>query len=1045
MNIADFSIQNKVISWMIILLLVIGGTLSFLQLGMLEFPEFTIKTAMVVTPYPGASPEQVEEEVTLPLEESIQQLAAVKHVMSTNTVGLSQITVEIKDKYSSKKLPQVWDELRRKVSDTQKNMPPGIITSIVIDDYGDVFGILMNVTGPDFSYRELENYTKFLKRELTLIPGVKKVSLAGLRQEQVVIEISQAKIAALNINPDHLFALIQNHNVVSNAGSIFVDGYSIRIHPTGEFDSVLEMENMLISPPGSTNLIYLHDIANVNRVFDERPQEIYRANGHIAISVGIAFNPGVNVVDVGQRINNKLMALDSERPVGIEVNKIYNQSLAVSDAVNSFLINLLESIIIVIIALLIAMGVRSGLLMGAVLLLTMLGTFIVMSILDIQLQIISLGALIIALGMLVDNAIVITEGVMVGLERGQTKLQAATTIVQQTQWPLFGATAIAIIAFAPIGLSLDSTGEFCYSLFQVIFISLLLSWFTAVSITPFFCSLFFKQNNTATPDALSDLHEQNFVKINDSVNTYTEAQDNTEHSLNLYNNRFYTLYLKSLAFCVHHKVVTMITVLSALLLSIYGFTYVKNVFFPPSNTPIFFVDIRLSEGSDIRTTQKTMISLEKTIMPMEGVATITTVIGRGAQRFVLPYQPEKSFPSYGQLIIRTDTLTDINRLIPEVSNLLASQFNAVEYQIKRMENGPSPAAKVEARFYGEDINVLRSLAQKAIKIYTKYNGKNIRHSWRNQTMIIRPNLDMIQARKSSISKQQIDDALLVNFSGKQVGIYRDNSHLLPIIIRAPEQERLDADSITSLQIWSNEYSTFIPVTQLVSNFTTQWENPIIMRRDRKRMLAVLADPDIQTQETADELHSRVRGDIETIKLPAGYSLEWGGEYESSSRAKSNIFKSLPLGYLVMVIITVCLFNSIRKTLTIWITVPLAITGVTAGLLLLNAPFSFMALLGLLSLSGMLVKNGIVLVDQINFELTNNKSPGEAIRDAAVSRVRPVCMAAITTMLGMIPLIFDPFFQSMAVTIIFGLGFATILTLIVLPVTYALLFRIKELT
>ncbi|WP_064604866.1 efflux RND transporter permease subunit [Photobacterium sp. J15] len=1020
MNVAHYSIKNKVISWMFVLLMLIGGAVSFSGLGQLEFPEFTIKQALVITPYPGASPEQVEEEVTLPLEDAIQQMQQIKHITSINSAGLSQIEVEMEDRYDARELPQIWDELRRKVNDTVADLPPGTVQPQIIDDFSDVFGILLNIQGEGYSYRELENYANYLRRELVLVDGVKKVSVVGAPEEQVVVEISQEKLTALGLDQNYIYSQIQNQNVVSNAGKMLIGQNRIRIHPTGEFDDVSEMNRLLVSPPGSADLVYLGDIATVYKTTTETPNIIYHNMGQDALSLGISFSTGVNVVDVSKAISAKITELESQLPVGMTLNTVYDQGAVVEKSVTGFLINLAESVAIVIVVLLVFMGVRSGLLMGAVLLLTIFGTFIVMNVLGIQLQIISLGALIIALGMLVDNAIVVTEGILIGIQRGQTRFEAAGQVVKQTQWPLLGATIIAIIAFAPIGLSQDATGEFCASLFQVLLISLFISWITAITITPFFCHLLFKDG-----------------KANDAE---AEQED-------LYKGWFFNLYRALLTTAMRFRVASIGLVLVMLVAAVFGMGHVKNVFFPPSSTPIFFVDVWMPEGTDVRGTETFINTIEDDILSYEaqnnvGLKNLTSVIGQGAQRFVLPYVPEKGYAAYAQLIIEMDDLEQQETGMPLLTAHLRDSYPEAEFRVKYLENGPSPAAKIEARFYGEAPEVLRQLAYQAEQVMiAEPTAENIRHNWRNQVTVVRPQLNLAQSREVGISKQDLDNALLINFSGMTIGTYREQSHLMPIMARAPEQERLDANSLQKLQVWSPENNTFVPVTQLISSFDTEWENPIIMRRDRKRVLTVLADPILGTEETADSVHRRIRDKIENIPLPDGYSLEWGGEYETSRDAQASIFSSLPIGYLAMFLITVVLFNSVRQPLVIWFNVPLAIIGIAAGLLLLNAPLSFMAILGMLSLSGMIIKNGIVLVDQIQAELDAGKSPYDAVFDSSVSRVRPVCMAAITTMLGMIPLIFDPFFEAMAVTIIFGLGFATLLTLIVLPVCYTILFRI----
>ena len=1015
MNIAEYSIRNKVISWVFVVLLLVGGVLSFSGLGQLEFPEFPIPQAMINTVYPGASPEQVEEEVTLPLERAIAELEYVKFIDSISSAGASQIMVELHETLKADAQPQIWDELRRKINDAQVELPPGVLPSQVIDDFSDVYGILMNISGPDYSYRELENYGDFLQRELSTIDGVKKVTLAGTVTEQIVIELSQSRIAALGIDPNWIYGLIQNQNVVSNAGRMYIDGFSVRIHPTGEFSEIRELEELVISTAGSTELVYLGDIAEIHRTFEDTPTNLYRSNGDPAISLGISFAKGVNVVDVGAAVDQKLQELESNRPVGMELITVYDQPDVVNQSVQGFLVSLVQAVAIVIVVLLFAMGLRSGLLMGGILLLTILGTFIGMNILGIELQLISLGALIIALGMLVDNAIVVTEGVLVGLQRGMSRTETVKQVVSQNQWPLLGATVIAIIAFAPIGLSPDSTGDFLISLFQVLLIALVISWVLAITLTPFFCNMVFRD-----PD-----------------------DKGTEKIVDPYKGAFFMFYRASLGMALRHRIISLSVTLAALVLAVVGFGQVKQAFFPPSNTPLFFVDVWMQEGSDIRQTEATIKKLEEEVLTYDGIVDVTSVMGMGAQRFILTYAPERGYSSYGQLLIEAESLERIREVLPGMSEALAESNPGVELKFKLMQVGPSPAASIEARFYGSDPEILRQLGAQAIEIMeNEPSATGVRHTWREKVGIVRPQLDEAAARRSGISKQALDDAMLVNFSGKQVGVYRDGSHLLPILARAPEAERLNADRLTDLQVWSQERSAFVPVGQVVTSFDSETENPLIVRRNQKRVLTVLADPVPFSEDTPESLRQRLKDEIEAIPLPDGYSLEWGGEYQMSGDAQASLFQSLPMGYLIMFLITVFLFGTIRQPLAIWFTVPLGIVGVAFGLLALNMPFTFTALLGLLSLSGMLVKNGIVLVEQINIETKKADSIQKAIVDASVSRVRPVCMAALTTMLGMIPLVFDAFFSSMAVTIIFGLGFATVLTLIVLPVTYSLLYRVR---
>ncbi|NOI07464.1 efflux RND transporter permease subunit VmeI [Vibrio alginolyticus] len=1014
-GIAAYFIRNRVISWMVALIFLIGGIAAFFGLGRLEDPAFTIKDAMVVTSYPGATPQQVEEEVTYPIEKAIQQLTYVDEVNSISSRGLSQITVTMKNNYGPDDLPQIWDELRRKVNDLKGTLPPGVNEPQVVDDFGDVYGILLAVTGDGYSYKELLDYVDYLRRELELVDGVSKVSVSGQQQEQVFIEVSMKKLSSIGLAPDTVFNLLSTQNVVSDAGAIRIGDEYIRIQPTGEFQSVDELGDLLITESGAQGLIFLKDVAEIKRGYVEVPNNIINFNGSLALNVGVSFAEGVNVVEVGKAFDHRLAELKYQQPVGIEISEIYSQPKEVDKSVSGFVVSLAQAVGIVIIVLLFFMGLRSGLLIGLILLLTVLGTFIFMKYLAIDLQRISLGALVIALGMLVDNAIVVVEGILIGTQKGRTRLQAATDIVTQTKWPLLGATVIAVTAFAPIGLSEDSTGEYCGTLFTVLLISLMLSWFTAISLTPFFADIFFKGQ-----------------KIKQG-----EGEENDP-----YNGVIFVIYKKFLQFCMRRAWFTVVVLIAGLAASVYGFTFVKQAFFPSSTTPIFQLDVWMPEGTDIRATNTTLKELESWLAKQEHVDHITTTAGKGLQRFMLTYAPEKSYAAYGEITTRMENYEALKPLMAKFREYLKANYPEINYKLKQIELGPGGGAKIEARIIGSDPTVLRTIAAQVKDImYADPQATNIRHDWRERTQVLEPQFNESQARRYGITKSDVDDFLSMSFSGMTIGLYRDGTTLMPIVARLPEDERIDIRNIEGMKIWSPAQSEFIPLQQVTMGYDMRWEDPIIVRKNRKRMLTVMADPDILGEETASTLQKRLQPQIEAIQMPPGYSLEWGGEYESSGDAQESLFTTMPMGYLFMFLITVFLFNSIKEPLIVWLTVPLALIGVTTGLLALNTPFGFMALLGFLSLSGMVLKNGIVLLDQIEIEMKSGKEAYDAVVDAAVSRVRPVCMAAITTILGMIPLLPDIFFKPMAVTIMFGLGFATVLTLIVVPVLYRLFHKV----
>lgn len=1009
MDISRQFIDNPIRVWLTVLLLGVGGIFALLNIGRLEDPTFAIKTAVVITHYPGASAQQVEEEVTLPLENALQQLPYLDNVSSISSNGLSQITVNIASRYHSNELPQIWDELRRRVGDASRQFPPGVVTPFVNDDFGDVFGFFFALSGDNFTNPELAQYADQLRRELVLIPGVGKVAIGGAVPQQINVDISLPKMAARGITLGQISTLLGRVNSVANAGEILSGSESIRLHPTGEFESLDELGDMIITPPGVGAATRLRDIATLSRGLTVSPSSIYHANGRQAVTMGVSFIPGVNVIDVGRALEAKLQQMSAEKPAGINIDLFYDQAAEVGHSVNGFIINFLMALAIVIGVLLIFMGLRSGIIIALSLALNVLGTLLIMYLWGIELQRISLGALIIALSMLVDNAIVIVEGVLIARQRGSTLMTAINYVIRRSALPLLGATVIAILAFAPIGLSQDSTGEYCKSLFQVLLISLLLSWFSALTITPVMIKWWlFKGQQTADAPADADP----------------------------YNQRFYRLYQNMLNALLQRKAITLALMVVLLAGAIWGFGAVRQNFFPSSNTPIFFVDLWLPYGTDIAQTEKITSEIEKSINGQPGVVTTVSTIGQGSMRFILTYSGQRQYSNYAQIMVRMDDQRNIAALTRHVDEDIARHYPEINASTKRVMFGPSGDSAIEVRIKGPDPDRLRLIASQVDAILARDPATDsVRNDWQNRSKVIRPQYVAASGRELGVDKQDIDSALEMNFSGSRVGLYREGSDLLPVIVRPPESERQDANHLNNVLVWSQNRQQYLPLSNVVSGFALEWEDPLILRRDRSRVLTVQTDPDPLSNETSGDILVRVKPEIDALALPHGYSIEWGGDAENSSEAQQGIFTTLPIGFLVMFIITILMFSSVKNAVAIWLTVPLALIGVTPGFLLTGIPFGFMALIGLLSLSGMLIRNGIVLVEEIE-QQREHKAQHAAIVDAATSRLRPILLTAFTTVLGLAPLLRDVFFQSMAVVIMFGLGFATILTLLVLPVIYA---------
>ncbi|MGD8843479.1 MAG: efflux RND transporter permease subunit, partial [Gammaproteobacteria bacterium] len=672
MNIAAFALRNRVTTMVLTVMLLVGGINAYNHLSRLEDPEFTIKEALVITPYPGASATEVETEVSDTIEQAVQQLGQLLEVESRSVRGLSTVTVRIKKKYRREQLPQIWDELRRKVGDVQSQLPPGAGPSVVNDDYGDVWGLFVALYGPEYSYAELKETAKLIRRELSLVKDVAKVELWGQRTEAVYVVPDRDRMSQLGVRPAQISRNLRDKNIVVDAGRAEVGSEFIAISPTGTFRSVQDFENLLISGEDSDLQIYLRDVARVERGYVDPQDRILRYDGNLAIGLGVSTVSGGNVVAMGEAIGERMRELATEIPLGIEFGLISVQSQAVVTAIDGFLNSLMQAVAIVVVVLLIFMGLRSGLIIGFILALTIVGTFIFMGAWNVALERISLGALIIALGMLVDNAIVVVDGMLVRIAQGEKPEDAAKSVVAQTALPLLGATAVAIMAFGAIGLSDDSTGEFCKSLFQVVLISLSLSWVTAVTVTPLLGVMFLK------PPQLKPGQEQAAP----------------------YSGGLYRVYRSLLRGAIRARWLTTAIVLVAFGASVWGFRYVDQSFFPNSTRPQFMVDFWLPQGTHIDKTLRAAESVEQYLLGVDGVSHVTTLVGAGGMRFLLTYAPEKANSAYAQFLIDVDDYRSIDTLIPLIEQHLADNYPDALAYAKKFLLGPGEGGKIQIRFSG---------------------------------------------------------------------------------------------------------------------------------------------------------------------------------------------------------------------------------------------------------------------------------------------------------------------------------------------------------
>ena len=1010
MNIGEYSVRTPVISWLLVIVLVGGGIWGFQSIGKLEDPAFTVKLAKVITLYPGASAQQVQDEVTYHIEEAIQLMEQVKWIKrSISRPGVSDITIEFKDKYRGEDFPNIYDELRRKIADMRSKLPPGAQEPIVVDSFADVYGIYLALSGEGYSWRDLWDTADYLKKQLILVPGVRKIVIDGEQQEVAYLEISRARLGEIGISLEGIREVLESQNLVVDAGSVDVGEEYLRIWPTGESESVQSIGDVLIGSDDK-RLVYLRDIAEIRRAYQEVPVKYYFDDGKPSLTLGVSMQGGENVVEVGRALDRRIAELQSNIPVGMELEAIYDQPKEVDKSVNGFIVSVGQAVLIVLVVLLLFMGLRVGLIIGTVLLITVAGTLFIMAIYGIELQRISLGALIIALGMLVDNAIVVAEGMLVRMNAGMSAPVAARETVGKTIWALLGGTLIGILAFAGIGFSQDSTGEFANSLFYVILISLSLSWITGISTTPLLCALLLKPGQAGGGEQ----------------DPYGAAP--------------FRVYRGLLATALRFRWIAVGLVMALFLLSLWGFGFVKQAFFPSSNTPLFFVDIWEPEGTDIRKTRDDTLRVSDFLRSLEGVVKTSSVVGGPHQRFTLVYDAKEASPAYAQIIVQTDTRERIEEVWDKVDAYLREEMYWTDPILKKMLIGPGRDSKIEARFHGPDARVLRELAEQAKAIMrADPDSKEVRDDWREPVKVVRPVFNEQVGRQLGISRENLASAMQYAFEGTQVGLYRDGERLLPILVRAPDEERADVTNIQDVQVWSPVLQQAVPVAQVVSSFETIWENQVIGGRDRMQTIIASANP---KGPLAAPLFERLRPQIESLALPPGYSLSWGGEYEDQTKAQASLFGVLPPSFLAMILVSILLFGKLRQPLIIWLTVPLAVIGITAGLLGMDAAFDFMSLLGALSLVGLLIKNAIVLIEEIDQEIAEGKEPYKAILDSGQSRMRPVVLAASTTILGLIPLLPDIFFVNMAITMMAGLGFATILTLVIVPTLYAILFKVR---
>ncbi|MBQ7562153.1 MAG: efflux RND transporter permease subunit [Synergistaceae bacterium] len=1009
MDIARASIKRTVVVLFICFLVAVGGVSAYFSIGKLEDPAFTIKTAVVTIIYPGSTVYEAEQEAASRMEDAIQAMGEIKKIRTRSSPGQAVIYVDIKDEYTAADLPQVWNVLRQKVNDALITLPAGC--SVVINnDFGDVFGQYYALTGDGYTMRELYDYADFLKKELVLVNEVAKVNIIGEQTEAVYVEFSSSRLRSLGISSNTIFDVLNQQNTISEMGKTFYGDQYVTINPTG---GILNVEDFGETVIGGTegHLIRLKEVAEVRRDYANPQTMMMYFNGRPSLGIGISTITGGNVVTMGEAVEKRLAELEEERPIGMELEPIYMQSDGVVKSVNDFVINLVESLVIVVGVLLVFMGMRSGLIIGIVLLLTVAATLIVMNQQGIFLQQVSLAAMIIALGSLVDNAIVVTEGMLVGVQNGQSAEDAASSTVSGSIWAMLGGTFIAVLAFAPIGLSPDNTGEFCRSLLQVVGISMMLSWLFAITATPVIGNLMLKPDNKSGGDP--------------------------------YNNILFRAYRAFLEGCLHRRLMTIAVVVIIFAFSLITLiTSIEKVFFPSSTAMYFVADLWQREGTSINVQRDMTEKLAERLRKNPDIKNVTSTIGGGNLRFMLTYSPPDSDNSFSELLVEINQGGDPKAILSETQRIIDEEMPGVIGVCKLFSKGASMAPVIEARFYGDDPVVLRELAQKALEIMEQDPIHNcVRLDWNDRVTVFRPLIRKDRMQSLGLTRPKINNAILTGTTGVTVGAFRDKNKSLPILFGLIPEERNRVENLVSLPIWSPSANKSVTLGSVISDIAVSYEDEVIMRRNRRRVLTVASD--VILGSNVAEMQERIRPKIESIPLPFGYRFEWGGEDESQKDAMNGMSKLFLPCLILMFTIMVFLFNGFRQPFIIFGSIPLIVIGVVIGLLLARKPLDFLSIVGILSLVGMLAKNSIVLLDQVASDFASGKDRYLSIVETGVSRLRPVAMSAVTTVLGMIPLIWDSMFGPMAVTIMGGLTVSTVLTMVFIPVMTAVAYNVPN--
>ena len=1021
--ITAFALKNSRTVIFSVLLMVLFGFILMLKQPRLEDPSIVIREALITTKFPGMSPERVERLITRVIEEQARTMSELDDVWSTSKRGESIVHVDVADEVPAEDLPATWKKLRNKLHDIEPKLPEGSIGPMVNDEFGDTAVATVALWSDGFTMAEMEEVARNTRERLGTMPGIKKIDFYGVQDERIYLDINNARLAQFGIGIRTLSDTLQAQNVTLPAGRLDIEGSEIIVAATGNFNEVSEIRSLLIPVPGTEQTVPLQDIATVRRAYVDPPDKPAYFNGRPAIILSVVMQQGVNGVDFGDKLTRKLNEIERSLPLGYVLEYATYQPDLIKKAVNGAVVNVIESLVIVLVVVMIFLGVRTGMIVGSFVPLVMLMGLVIMGLMGIELQRMSIASMIIALGMLVDNGIVVAEDINRRMQLGASAKEAAQQSGESLSLPLLTSTLTTVLAFTPMILMIGQTGDYVLSLGQVVTILLLSSWFLSMFLTTSSCSWFMKVKRAGSGDS-------------------TVSQD--EAGADPYQGKFYRTYRGFLEAALRMRVVVIGMTIGALALALFGFTLIPKVFFPPGDRNQYLAYLDFPAGTRIDRTAATVEDISTWLNDKSKNPEITSTVayvGNGGPRFYLSLSPDDPDPHTGFIIINTQSNKEVPDLVRRTRDYLLANHPNVRGRVKSMWMGGSETGLLEFRLSGPDAKVLRAQAEQLMSALRDIPGTiDIRQDWNNLVYKLVVDVDQSRARRAGLTSQEVADSLDAFIAGSTTTQYRAGDTVFPVVVRGIEEERENLISVPGLGVYSTTSHKNVPLSQIADLYGVGEVNQI-HRYDQDRTITVSAK---HQKMPSSEMFTRLEPVLNEMDFPPGHYWEVGGELEDSADAQTKLASWFPPCFLLITALLIWQFNSFRRAGIILLTIPLILIGAVVGMLIMQADFGFMVILGLLSLAGSIVNNGIILIDKIETNRSEGDADYDAVVSAAISRLRPILMSVSTTVLGLLPLILsrDPLFYGLACVMAWGLAIGTVFTLVVVPTLYTLFFRVQ---